>query len=192
MSAWTPRWSCARAVTESQARPGPRPRHLGRHQRPLRGCHELVGVPGEGDGLADHAHELLVLGLADALGHHLRTQDEVGRAVTLTVRYADHSATSRTRKLAEPAHHTPELVSAVHVLYASLGLQRAHVRQFTVGAEQLGPDEQAHQLLPDLADDKKHRLEKVADAARAKFGTHVIQPTAFAPAQGSACEPQRL
>ncbi|MFF3584970.1 DinB/UmuC family translesion DNA polymerase [Streptomyces mirabilis] len=127
------------------------------------------------------------------LGLRLRTKGEVCRSLTLTVRYADGSTTTRSRALPEASHHSPVLAVAARDLYANLGLQRARVTQIAVRAEQLAAADSAHQLGD--TDDKAHRLEVVTDAARSRFGTHVIKPAALAePHQetGHGCLPVSL
>ncbi|MFE2319790.1 hypothetical protein ACFXC8_43170 [Streptomyces sp. NPDC059441] len=103
------------------------------------------------------------------------------RSLTLTVRYADGSSTTRSRALGEASHHSPVLAAAARDLYAGLGLQRARVTQIAVRAEQLAAADGAHhQLQLGDTDDKAHRLEVVTDAARSRCGTHVIKPAALA------------
>ncbi|KUN33803.1 hypothetical protein AQJ27_49875 [Streptomyces olivochromogenes] len=126
-------------------------------------------------------HRRALLGLADELGLRLRTKGEVCRPLTLTVRYADGSSTTRSRALAEASHHSPVLAAATRDLYAGLGLQRARVTQIAVRAEQLTATDGAHhQLQLGDTDDKAHRLEVVTDSARSRFGPHVIKPAALA------------
>ncbi|MGW6202211.1 DNA polymerase Y family protein [Streptomyces sp. NPDC055089] len=134
------------------------------------------------DELNPDVHRAVLLALADELGTRLRTQQEICRGLSLTVRFADHTHTTRSSLLPEPTQHTPALSALALALYAQLGLQRARVREFVVRAEQLAPAESAHhQLLFDAVDERNRRVEGVIDAARAKFGDHVIQPTANAP-----------
>ncbi|KOX27729.1 hypothetical protein ADL06_14080, partial [Streptomyces sp. NRRL F-6491] len=59
------------------------------------------------------------------------------RALTLTVRYADRSTTTRTRRLPEPTAHGPALTDAAYALHAALGLQRARVRSVALRVEDL-------------------------------------------------------
>ncbi|WP_405484735.1 hypothetical protein [Streptomyces sp. NBC_00009] len=57
----------------------------------------------EADELDPAAHRRELLALADELGARLRATDEVCRGLTLTVRYADRTHT--TRSLPEPKTH---------------------------------------------------------------------------------------
>ncbi|MFD0034931.1 hypothetical protein ACFVJK_43330 [Streptomyces sp. NPDC127172] len=134
------------------------------------------------DELDPDAHRRALLALADELGARLRTSHEVCRGLTLTVRYADRTSTARSRALPEPSAHSPALTSLAYSLHTSLGLERARVRHLALRADRLGPDETAHhQLLLDYGvDDKARRIEAVADAARSRFGPHVITAATLA------------
>jgi nucleotidyltransferase/DNA polymerase involved in DNA repair len=133
------------------------------------------------DELDPDRHRRALLSAADELGARLRALDKVCRTLTLTVRYADRAATTRTRTLKEPTAHSAALTRTAYEMYEALGLQRARVRVMSLRAEALGPAEQAsHQLTFDPTDDKLRRIEEVADRARAKFGPHAVMPGALA------------
>ncbi|MET8816521.1 hypothetical protein ABZW47_31550 [Streptomyces sp. NPDC004549] len=135
----------------------------------------------DADDLDPDHHRAALLGLADELGARLRAHDEVCGALALTIRYADRTHTTRTRRLPERTAHSPHLATLAHQLYGQLGLQRARVRQITLRADHLAPADQAHQqLLLGTADDDARRLEAISDAARARFGDHVITRAALA------------
>ncbi|MFH8572173.1 DNA polymerase thumb domain-containing protein [Streptomyces sp. NPDC017993] len=120
-----------------------------------------------------------LLSLADDLGARMRATGQAARALTLTVRYADRSTTTRTRRLAEPTAHGPALTEAAYALHAALGLQRARVRSVALRAEDLCRAELAtRQLMFDPAEDKAHRIEAAVDRARARFGTAAVRPAA--------------
>ncbi|MFI8932808.1 DNA polymerase thumb domain-containing protein [Streptomyces sp. NPDC053474] len=126
-------------------------------------------------------HRRALLSAAEELGTRLRALDKVCRTLTLTVRYADRSATTRSRTLKEPTAHSAELTRAAYGLYETLGLQRARVRAIALRAEGLGPaDQAAHQLTFDPADERARRIEAVADRARRKFGATAIVPGSLA------------
>ncbi|MER6335036.1 ImpB/MucB/SamB family protein, partial [Streptomyces sp. NPDC001034] len=108
-----------------------------------------------------------VLGLADRIGRLLRGERRVASRVTLTVRYADRSSSTRTRALPEPTDHSPALTAAALGLLSSLGLQRARVRAFTLRADGLRPTTDAyHQLSLDPADTRARAAEAVALGAQ--------------------------
>lgn len=118
-----------------------------------------------------------LLTLADELGFRMRTGGQAARALTLTVRYADRSVTTRTRTLAEPSAHTPSLTAAAYALHDGLGLQRARVRALALRAERLLPAElAARQLSLDPREEKARRAEAAADRARLRFGAAAAHP----------------
>lgn len=118
-----------------------------------------------------------LLDLTDRLGLQLRTESRAARALTLTVRYADRSTTTRTRKLHEPTAHTRSLTTLAYELHDRLALQRARVRAFSLRAEDLIAAELAsRQLLFDPVDEKARRIEAAADRARDRFGPGAVRP----------------
>ncbi|WP_063784355.1 DNA polymerase Y family protein [Streptomyces sp. SBT349] len=112
-----------------------------------------------------------LLTLADDLGHRLRGEGRTARALTLTVRYADRSATTRSKTLPEPTAHTPALAGMAYALHDALGLQRARVRAAPLRAEELADASfTTRQLSLDPADERRRRAEAAADRARRRFG----------------------
>lgn len=133
------------------------------------------------DELDPGRHRRALLSAAEELGARLRALDKVCRSLTLTVRYADRSATTRTRTLPEPTAHSAALTRTAYGLYEALGLQRARVRAVALRAEGLDAAERAsHQLTFDPVDEKVRRIEEVADRARAKFGPRAVMPGTLA------------
>ncbi|MFF5537573.1 hypothetical protein ACFY71_34780 [Streptomyces cinerochromogenes] len=133
------------------------------------------------DELDPARHRRALLSAAEEIGARLRAVEKVCRTLTLTVRYADRSATTRSRTLKEPTAHSAALTRAAYGMYEALGLQRARVRALTLRAEGLTPADQAsHQLTFDPVDEKARRIEEVADRARAKFGPRAVIPGSLA------------
>ncbi|KMS73331.1 DNA polymerase [Streptomyces viridochromogenes] len=133
------------------------------------------------DELDPDRHRRALLSAADELGSRLRALDKVCRTLTLTVRYADRSSTTRSHTLKEPTAHSAALTRAAYGMYEALGLQRARVRALALRAEGLDPAERAsYQLTFDPLDEKARRIEEVADRARAKFGPRAVMPGALA------------
>ncbi|MGW5097726.1 DNA polymerase Y family protein [Streptomyces nodosus] len=129
------------------------------------------------DELDPGRHRRALLSAAEELGVRLRARNQVCRTLTLTVRYADRSSTTRSRTLAEPTAHSAALTAEAYRGYEALGLQRARVRVLALRAEGLGSAEHAaHQLTFDPVDEKIRRIEEVADRARAKFGPRAVMP----------------
>ncbi|MBJ6638067.1 hypothetical protein H4K36_09375 [Streptomyces sp. DHE7-1] len=133
------------------------------------------------DELDPGRHRRALLSAAGEIGARLRAVEKVCRTLTLTVRYADRTSTTRSRTLAEPTAHSAALTRAAYGMYEALGLQRARVRALTLRAEGLtSADQAAHQLTFDPVDEKVRRIEEVADRARAKFGPRAVMPGTLA------------
>ncbi|MGW2707325.1 DNA polymerase Y family protein [Streptomyces sp. NPDC001340] len=133
------------------------------------------------DELDPAAHRSALLALADDLGARLRASGQIATGVTCTIRYADTSATRRSRTLPEATQHTVLLARAAYTVYDSLGLQRARVRGIALRADALRPADQAtRQLTLDAGDDKPLAIEAAADRARARYGHHVLYPAVLA------------
>ncbi|MEV6737740.1 hypothetical protein AB0N14_12670 [Streptomyces sp. NPDC051104] len=127
------------------------------------------------DELDPDRHRRALLSATEELGARLRAVERVCGRLTLTVRYADRSATTRTRTLAEPTARSAVLTAEAYRMYEALGLQRARVRAIALRAEDLSSAEHAaHQLTFDPVDEKVRRIEEVADRARAKFGPRAV------------------
>ena len=122
-------------------------------------------------------HRRAVLAMAHDLGAQLRDTGTVARTVSLSVRFADRSSTSRSRTLPETTGHTRALTTVAGAVLAGLALQRARVRSITMTLELGNLAAAAHQLTLDPGDERRHRLEAATDRARRRFG-----PTAIGPA----------
>ncbi|MDX3064751.1 MULTISPECIES: DNA polymerase Y family protein [Streptomyces] len=128
-------------------------------------------------------HRRVLLALAVELGTRLRAAGQIAEAVSVTVSYADQSATTRSRALAEASHHTVFLGRGAYAAYETLGLQRARVRGISLRADGLRAADRATRQLSLVAQDDKHLLiEAVADRARARFGDGALYPAALASA----------
>lgn len=144
-------------------------------------AHLITDLVLERDCLDPAQHHRAVLGLADRIGQRLRGDSQVAVRLTLTVRYADRTSTTRTRTLPEPTAHSPALTAAALELLASLGLQRARVRAFAVRADGLLPADSAYrQLSLDPGDARARAAEAAADRARRRFGRQAVRPAALA------------
>jgi DNA polymerase-4 len=118
-----------------------------------------------------------LLTLADELGFRMRGDGLVAHALTLTVRYADRTVTTRTRKLREPTAHTPELTTLAYALHDALALQRARVRAVSLRAENLtAADAAPRQLSLDPRVEKARLAEAAADRARVRYGSDAAHP----------------
>ncbi|GAA1361505.1 DNA polymerase Y family protein [Streptomyces beijiangensis] len=136
----------------------------------------------DGDELDPDRQRAALLALTDRLGLQLRTEAQAAHALTLTVRYADRSTTTRTRKLPEATAHTRALTTLAYELHSRLALQRARVRTLTLRAEDLTAAElTSRQMLFDPDDEKARRIETVLDRARDLYGSETVRPAAAMP-----------
>ncbi|MEU2622431.1 ImpB/MucB/SamB family protein [Streptomyces sp. NPDC007157] len=143
--------------------------------------HLIADLVLERDCLDPAQHHRAVLGLADRIGQRLRGERQVAGRLTLTMRYADRSSSTRTRTLPEPTNHSPALAAAALGLLTALGLQRARVRAFAIRADDLLPADSAYrQLSLDPSDARAHAAEAAADRARRRFGPEAVRPAALA------------
>ncbi|WP_405893118.1 ImpB/MucB/SamB family protein [Streptomyces sp. NBC_00104] len=144
-------------------------------------AHLVADLALERDCLDPAQHHRAVLGLADQIGQRLRGERQITSRLTLTVRYADSSSTTRTRTLPEPTNHSPALAATALGLLNALGLQRARVRAFVIRAHALLPADSAYrQLSMDPGDDRARVAEAAADRARRRFGPWAIRPATLA------------
>jgi DNA polymerase-4 len=144
-------------------------------------AHLVADLALDRDCLDPAQHHRAVLGLADQIGQRLRGERQITSRLTLTVRYADGSSTTRTRALSEPTDHSSALVTAALGLLNALGLQRARVRAFVIRADALLPADSAYrQLSLDPGDDRARAAEAAADQARRRFGSEAIYPATLA------------
>ncbi|MFF4752503.1 DinB/UmuC family translesion DNA polymerase [Streptomyces sp. NPDC002514] len=89
----------------------------------------------ERDCLDPAQHHRAVLGLAEQVGVLLRGEGQIAGSITLTVRCADHSSTTRTRTLQEPINPSAAHAAPALGLLTALGLQRARVRACALRAD---------------------------------------------------------
>ncbi|MEU8892651.1 ImpB/MucB/SamB family protein [Streptomyces sp. NPDC048442] len=126
-------------------------------------------------------HHRAVLELSERIGQRLRGENQVTSRLTLTVRYADRTSTTRTRTTAEPTGHSAALTADALALLAGLGLQRARVRAFALRADGLSSADGAYrQLSLNPGDERARAVEKAADSARRRFGPRAVYPAALA------------
>ena len=121
-----------------------------------------------------------LLSCALELAARLRAGGQVAGRLEVEIRFADRSATSRSRTLREATDHTSTLQSQVYELYDSLGLQRARLRALTVRAQGLRPVESATvQLTFDHRAELGRRLDPVMDRAADRFGPGALTRAAL-------------
>lgn len=133
------------------------------------------------DELDPRVHRRAILALAEQTGLQLRRSGRRTRRLTLTVRYADESATTRSKAPLSPTDQAADIVNIAGLIYQAFGLQRARVRGIDLRAEELVDRELDHRQLS--LDPRDHRLENLlaaADRARTRFGASAVIPAELA------------
>ena len=121
-----------------------------------------------------HAH---LLKLSDQVASRLRASRQVGRTVTVKVRFSDFSTITRSRTLPGHTDVGQEVYDTVRRLYDALGLERVRIRLVGVRVEGLAAAEDApRQLLLGEEDHGRREAEVAVDALRARFGADAVRP----------------
>ncbi len=129
---------------------------------------------------ADVRRELLRL--AEEVGSRVRARGFAARTVGIKIRFADFRTVTRVRTLPSWTASTGEIYETAVDLFRGLGLDRPRIRLVGVKCEGLREVESiAEQLSLDLTAQRsdaapRNGADRVADAARAKFGTAAVQP----------------
>ena len=118
-----------------------------------------------------------LLRLSAKLSARMRAAGVSGRAVTLTVRFADFTTITRSRTLRDHTNLTPEIYTTAVGLFAALGLQRARIRLVGVRVEGLVDETVATRQL--VLGEREHGwedAERAVDRAALRFGDQAIRP----------------
>ncbi|QGF24224.1 DNA polymerase IV [Raineyella fluvialis] len=117
-----------------------------------------------------------LLRLAERTSARLRRARLVGRTVTLSLRFANFSALTRSMTLTEPTDLTDEIHRRAVSLYDRLGLQRARVRQVGIRMEGLRDSATVSTQADLFTPDQGWREATAAiDRANLRFGPHAVQ-----------------
>ena len=124
-----------------------------------------------------------VLRQAVRVGRRLRTAGQLGRTVTLKIRYGDWQTVTRSRTLPGPTDADAELARVAAQLLAGLEIGRRPVRLVGVTASQLiGADEPVQLELGVGTGDGRggdrsgwEALDRVADELRDRFGDRAVR-----------------
>ncbi|KGM17365.1 DNA polymerase IV [Actinotalea fermentans ATCC 43279 = JCM 9966 = DSM 3133] len=126
------------------------------------------------DAAAIEAH---VLAMADRCARHLRAKGLVGRTVSLKLRTADFTTSTRSRTLRVPTDVAGEIFAAARDLLDSVDRRGLAVRLVGVRMEGLSAAQGRQLTLEEAADDggpARRRAEVVADEVRRRFGTGAV------------------
>lgn len=111
---------------------------------------------------------------ADRVGMSLRKQKLKGQVVTLKIKYSNFQQLTRQTRLATPSYATQTIHETAVKLLNKLELTQP-VRLIGLSVSDFSATEQ-FLLLPDVAEDKRNRLDQTLDQLRQKFGKTAISP----------------
>lgn len=128
------------------------------------------------------ARELLAL--CERTAARLRATDQVGRTISIKVRFADFTTITRSRTLPEPTDTGRTIYATALALYQALGLERARLRLVGVRVEGIAPATgQPEQLLLGARPHGWRQAEQAVDRAWARFGAGAVRPAALVAAE---------
>jgi DNA polymerase-4 len=128
-----------------------------------------------------------LLRLAERTAARLRASDQLGRTVSIKVRFADFTTITRARTLPDPTDVARTVYATARQLYDALGLQRARIRLVGVRVEGLVPREGAPvQMTLDQREDTWREAERAADRAVLRFGRGAVRPAALVESRAGA------
>ncbi|MCW2845175.1 MAG: dinB [Nocardioides sp.] len=121
-----------------------------------------------------------LLRLTTKVTGRMRVAGVAGRTVTITVRFADFTAITRSRTLPEATDVTLEIYRTATRLYDALGLQRARLRLVGVRVEGLVPRETVQrQLVLGERERGWSEADRAVDRATRRFGAAAVRPASL-------------
>jgi DNA polymerase-4 len=121
-----------------------------------------------------------LLRLAEKTATRLRASGQVGRTISIKVRFADFTTITRARTLPEPTDIARDIYGVARGLYDALGLERARLRLVGVRVEGIVPAVgSTHQLLIGERDAGWREAEHAVDRAAQRFGAGAVRPAAL-------------
>jgi len=118
-----------------------------------------------------------LLRLSERTAARLRATGNVGRTVSIKVRFADFTTITRAKTLREPTDVARVVYDTARLLYEALGLQRARIRLVGVRVEGLtSSDETPRQLEMAGGKEEWRAAESAVDRASARFGAGAVRP----------------
>jgi DNA polymerase-4 len=128
-----------------------------------------------------------LLRLSERCAARLRAAGQVGRTVSIKVRFADFTTITRSRTLREPTDVARVVYDTARSLHAALGKDEALLRLVGVRVEGLRDAlETPHQLAMSGGEDDWRAAEHAVDLAAARFGTGAVRPAALVEREGPA------
>jgi DNA polymerase-4 len=121
-----------------------------------------------------------LLRLSERTAARLRASGQVGRTVSLKVRFADFTTITRARTLKEHTDVGRTVYETALALYQALGLERARLRLVGVRVEGITDAATApRQLLLGERDSGWREAEQAVDRASRRFGAGAVRPAAL-------------
>ncbi len=118
-----------------------------------------------------------LLRLSERTSARLRAAGQVGRTVSIKVRFADFTTITRAKTLKEHTDVGRVVYETALALYEALGLERARLRLVGVRIEQItDADSQPVQLLLGEPERGWREAEQAVDRAAQRFGAGAIRP----------------
>ena len=126
-----------------------------------------------------------LLRLSERTAARLRASGQVGRTVSIKVRFADFTTITRARTLPEATDVGRTVYDTAVALYDALGLQRARIRLVGVRVEGiLEASEQVHQLQLGEREHGWRDAEQAVDRAARRFGAGAVRPATLVTPSG--------
>ena len=121
-----------------------------------------------------------LLRLSERTAARLRATGQVGRTVSIKVRFADFTTITRARTLPEATDVGRLVYDTAMGMYDALGLERARIRLVGVRVEAiLDADDQPHQLQLGEREHGWRSAEQAVDRAARRFGAGAVRPAAL-------------
>jgi len=133
-----------------------------------------------------------LLRLSERTAARLRSSAQVGRTVSIKVRFADFTTITRARTLPEATDVGRVVYETALGLYAALGLERARIRLVGVRVEAVGDAAEAqHQLELGEREHGWRDAEQAVDRAARRFGAGSVRPATLVEPSGTVGNPPR-
>ena len=121
-----------------------------------------------------------LLRLSERCAARLRGSGQVGRTISIKVRFADFTTITRSRTLKEPTDVARVVYDTARSLHQKLNRDGALLRLVGVRVEGLADvDGTPHQLALSGGDDEWRAAEHAVDLASARFGSGAVRPAAL-------------
>jgi DNA polymerase IV len=128
-----------------------------------------------------------LLRLSERTAARLRATGQVGRTVSIKIRFADFTTITRAKTLPEPTDVGRTVYETAVGLYEALGLERARLRLVGVRVEGLADAAGVpHQLLLGERESGWREAEQAVDKASRRFGSGAVRPATLVDPGGEA------